>query len=169
MTLSYRMKALRAVATTITYIGRPCKSGHSGERYFANQTCVECAAVQAAKFEQKRRQKLQGDPELRARRQAQKNEVSSRWRKTHRAEKSSEWAAWRAKKIQRTPAWANLQDIKDIYTAAAVVSRLTGISRHVDHIYPLNGRQVSGLHVVDNLQILRKCDNLSKGARCSVN
>jgi hypothetical protein len=56
----------------------------------------------------------------------------------------------------QTPLWADLDKIKDIY-----LNRPEGY--HVDHIIPLNGVNVSGLHVENNLQYLTEADNLSKG------
>lgn len=57
---------------------------------------------------------------------------------------------------QRTPKWANLDKIREIYK-----NRPEG--HHVDHIIPLNGKNVCGLHVETNLQYLKATENLSKG------
>ena len=61
----------------------------------------------------------------------------------------------RADRIQRTPAWADLDKIKEIYK-----NRPDG--HHVDHIVPLVGKNVSGLHVHYNLQYLTAEENLRK-------
>lgn len=58
-------------------------------------------------------------------------------------------------KIQRTPSWANLDDIRQFY-----INCPDGY--HVDHIIPLRGEYVSGLHVLDNLQYLPATENLRK-------
>lgn len=64
-------------------------------------------------------------------------------------------SARRAAKLQRTPKWADLDAIADFY-----VSRPEGY--HVDHIIPLQGEKVSGLHVLENLQYLPAVENVRK-------
>lgn len=54
-----------------------------------------------------------------------------------------------------TPNWANLEKIKEIY-------RDVPKGMHVDHIVPLNGNLVCGLHVENNLQYLSIEENLKK-------
>ena len=68
----------------------------------------------------------------------------------------------RAAKLQRTPEWACLDSIKEFYTCAKDLQELTGIEFQVDHIVPLQGELVSGLHVETNLQILTASENSSK-------
>jgi hypothetical protein len=61
----------------------------------------------------------------------------------------------KATKLQRTPSWANLAAIRLIYETCP-------IGHHVDHIVPLQGKNVSGLHVEWNLQHLPAEENLRK-------
>jgi len=66
-------------------------------------------------------------------------------------------SALRRKEVKiRTPKWANLEKIKQFY-----LERKKGY--HVDHIVPLQGKNVSGLHVENNLQYLTAKQNISKG------
>lgn len=67
-----------------------------------------------------------------------------------------------AAKLQRTPSWANEQLIAAYYKEAKRLEELTGIEFHVDHIIPLQGELVSGLHVETNLQLLPAHENIGK-------
>ena len=71
----------------------------------------------------------------------------------------------RAAKKHRTPSWLTLDQlwmIEQAYELAALRSKATGFAWHVDHICPLQGKDVSGLHVPWNLQVIPWRDNLSK-------
>ena len=68
----------------------------------------------------------------------------------------------RSRKNQATPSWANLGAIKDIYKQREQISLETNIIHHVDHIIPLKGELVCGLHVEYNLRIIPAVENLSK-------
>lgn len=71
----------------------------------------------------------------------------------------------RAAKLRATVAWADIDAIKRIYLMAEKTSRETGIQHHVDHVIPLRGRNVSGLHVEYNLQIIPATQNRRKANR----
>jgi hypothetical protein len=63
---------------------------------------------------------------------------------------------------QRTPEWADLNKISQFYLEAKKLTELTGIQFHVDHVIPMQGKLVSGLHVHTNLQVIPAYQNLSK-------
>jgi hypothetical protein len=88
------------------------------------------------------------------------------WRRKNRAKYNLSRARRKAAKIQRTPSWLTSDDyaaIELIYDQAAKMSAEYGESYHVDHIIPLRGKLVSGLHVPINLQILSAHENIKKG------
>lgn len=68
-------------------------------------------------------------------------------------------------KLNAIPAWADASAIKAIYRKVAKTTRDTGITHHVDHIIPLLGKTVCGLHVENNLQIITATENRKKGNR----
>lgn len=61
----------------------------------------------------------------------------------------------RAMLINRTPVWANTKAINEFYLKCP-------IGYEVDHTIPLNGKEVSGLHVLENLQYLTPEENRKK-------
>lgn len=71
----------------------------------------------------------------------------------------------RALKLKATPKWLTEQDLKQIeelYEIAQAFKLYTGQEYHVDHIVPLKGENVCGLHVPWNLQILEASENIRK-------
>ena len=68
----------------------------------------------------------------------------------------------RASKLNATPKWSEDDKIKIVYEKAKWLESLTGLKYHVDHIIPLKGKNVCGLHVWANLQILEVSVNLKK-------
>jgi len=80
----------------------------------------------------------------------------SEWAKSNGARRSEITAKRRSARLLRTVAWADHDAIKSIYEKAA------SLGLHVDHIIPLQGGIVSGLHVEYNLQLLTPQDNKRK-------
>lgn len=68
---------------------------------------------------------------------------------------------YKSSKIQRTVPWSELLEIRSFYNKCPS-------GYHVDHIVPLNGKLVSGLHVLSNLQYLPAAENCSKNNTYSV-
>lgn len=60
-----------------------------------------------------------------------------------------------------TPAWADLPAIRQFYVNCPK-------GYHVDHVLPLRGKEVSGLHVLGNLQYLPATENLKKGNKVAI-
>lgn len=86
--------------------------------------------------------------------------------RTYRQNNKAKVAAWRAKshasKLNALPGWADLKAIQLEYELAAWCTKVTGEVYHVDHIVPLRGKDVCGLHVHTNLQVILGNENCSK-------
>lgn len=71
-------------------------------------------------------------------------------------EKNQRYSNKRRAAIERqTPKWAQVCDIFNFYDSCPE-------GHHVDHVIPIQGKTVSGLHVLNNLQYLPVKANLSK-------
>jgi hypothetical protein len=159
------------------FTGEPCKNKHIEQRLVSSGGCMECARLQTAKNRanettHKRALRLQKSVDRAAQWRIANPDhentkiVKRRWASEHPEKKNADTAKRRAAKLQRTPLWLTLTHHKQIdrfYWEAAEVSKIVGEFYHVDHIVPLQGKTVSGLHVPWNLQILPAKENLSKG------
>lgn len=86
--------------------------------------------------------------------------------KVNRGKRNAIEAKRNAEKIKRTPDWLSkehLAEIEYFYWLARDLYRTTGEKYHVDHIVPLQGEEISGLHVPWNLQVLPADLNIAKG------
>lgn len=172
-----------AVGASHYFTGQPCANGHVDKRRATDRKCAACNRMRAANLrkaaptlvaERNRTAYLAKQAERQARQRewnAANAERAAGYAANYRARKPDVARAWRQKnkqrvvlyttrrraaKLQRTPAWADTAAIDAFYLACPE-------GHHVDHIVPLRGRLVSGLHVLNNLQYLPNAENLSKG------
>ncbi len=101
-------------------------------------------------------------------RKAHKEELAfynSTWAKDNAGKRAATSSRYHASKLQAIPKWTTEDDlwlIEECYTLAKLRSDLTGIKWHVDHIIPLQGIDVCGLHTILNLRVIPATENLSK-------
>lgn len=95
-----------------------------------------------------------------------RNLYSKEWRQQNLAAMNALKAKRRGDILQRTPPWLNKDHkwmIREAYILAKLRGKLTGLRYHVDHVVPLRGKRVSGLHVPWNLQVIPAQENMVKG------
>ena len=126
------------------------------QREYARKRYREDPEFRDKQLERKRNRRE--DPEHRE----QRREYMREYVKNNRAKFAAKNAKRHAAKIQRTPAWADLDMIAVFYATAREMTEETGVPHEVDHVVPMQGKNVSGLHVATNLQILSASENRSK-------
>ena len=154
------------------FTGKPCKKGHVDERTSVKGMCCQCQRDTAAAcwrsgsswVQQDKSRSTEAVRKWTANHTAQKAKKNQDWRTSNRSEVNAHSAKRRAAKLQRTPLWADKEQIGMWYSVAEVLSR-GGVSFHVDHVLPLQGKVVCGFHSHDNLQVLPWFENLRKSAK----
>lgn len=158
---------------------KPCKRGHWSLRVTGSGSCIECRkdlernryyanpdkskvathrkyyANQEKIVEKARIFRATESSEKRAARLEQAKLKARVWRANNVKHHLALTTAHKKAIKQRTPAWANLQKIVEFYKNCPE-------GYQVDHIIPLRGKKVSGLHVVENLQYLTAKENRNK-------
>lgn len=176
----------KATGATHYFTGEPCKHGHIAPRK-TKGACVECLKVEWEKGNQTRaeyfRQYNQSEAGQKAKReyyernkeavvaraQARPDGDKRRYKNNHKVanpDMYKELVSLRRRRFrQATPNWLTATQRMEIrlkYRLAIELSRATGIRHAVDHIIPLQGEEVCGLHVPWNLQVIPQTENLKK-------
>jgi len=97
------------------------------------------------------------------------NAINRKWDLNNKPVKAALEGKRRAMQLQRTPKWdpdAHLIVAK--YQLAAMLTQASGIPHHVDHIIPLQGKNVSGLHTFSNLRVIPGEENVKKSNKYPV-
>lgn len=106
--------------------------------------------------------------EYRIKNRDKKRVADKLWRQSNKDKRRASEALREARKLKATPPWLSknhLEEIKFIYAQARDCQVVTGEIYHVDHIVPLQGKNVCGLHVPWNLQVLPAEVNIRKNNR----
>ncbi len=180
LTPSSRSEAL-ATGARRYFTGKPCKHGHVAER-FAYGVCVECdkawnkrrnQLVKGTLKEKERcrlkaaKQRAENPEKLNERTRAWRAKnpnAGSDYRRAHLARYAAHAMSRYAGLKTATPPWSEKVCILAVYNIAARL-RSVGVDVQVDHIVPLKGKIVSGLHVRDNLRIAPSVENQRKNNR----
>lgn len=176
----------KATGAKYYFTGEPCKHGHIAARK-TKGACVDCMKLEWAEGAVKRADYFKeynkseagqaakktyydANTELvklraMARPKSQRAQYTKTWKEKNPLLVKADNKHRRTKHKQATPKWltdAERAQIRQIYIDAMTVTRITGVKWVVDHIYPLRGETVSGLHVPWNLVPMTRAANLIK-------
>lgn len=164
------------------YTGLPCSNGHYDERYVVNRGCVVCLHEEQNTDHGKQRyrkwynenidEKLEKCREYSRKNYTKKKEYVKQWKKENK-DKISVYSlranSRRLVNIEKSRHFVDNEFFElftfEIEDKRKQLEELTGVRWDVDHIVPLKGTTVSGLHVPWNMQLLSKIENLRKGNR----
>ncbi len=135
-----------------------CKEKRPPSGFYAgNSHCKSCVKERTGQWQRDNPELVSEYQRARHKRDREsRNAYSRAYAKADPNRHCAKEARRRAAKTQRFPAWADREAIDAIYASCPP-------GHHVDHIIPLRGELVSGLHVANNLQHLPADENHAKG------
>ena len=181
-------KEAQETKATHYFTGLPCKHGHVALRK-TKGTCMDCLKIEWEETNAKRALLPKSEASKKAGKKYYENnkevvklralsrtpEDIIKYRKTWKAANPELVIAnskhRRTKHKQATPKWLTQEhktEIKQFYLDAMLVSKVTGVPYAVDHIVPLRGELVSGLHVPWNLAVITREENSKKSNKINL-
>jgi 5-methylcytosine-specific restriction endonuclease McrA len=144
------------------FTGLFCKQGHISKRWVATGNCAECQQKRTKNWTDKNPERVKAylnSDEM----QVKRKEYAKNFYQANRDYYIAKDAKRRATKLQATTKWGQ-EGVRAFYKKAKELQAMNlGTKYHVDHIVPLVGNNVCGLHNQFNLQILTASENWHKG------
>jgi hypothetical protein len=158
---------------------KPCRSANTLKNHYANHEAKKAQFKAAhakrkaenpnlaAELYAKHREKDLERSKLAYQANAEDRKAKQRlWSKTNRGTANALAKRYKLKKVNATPKWlseSQLLNIKCKYQLAAMLNVHGVEAWHVDHIVPIRGKDVCGLHVPWNLRVIPAKENMTKG------
>jgi len=146
---------------TVYFTGKPCANGHVDYRRVSCGSCVVCKS-EYHKTDERRAIGREKAREYRNKFPDAERAKAKRWRQKNKPSLAAKTQRRRCAQINATPAWADHDKILTKYCERDAMSRITGLKHDVDHRIPLQGKNVCGLHIAENLRVILTKDNQSK-------
>lgn len=155
--------------------GKPCKRGHICERWTKSGDCVECSKARYTErpesFARASKKWREKNAEWTAQNRQRINENSETYRRNNLALYAMYRSKRRAQEKRSTPPWFSDFDrrvIADAFLLARQREIETGEKWEVDHTIPLAGKDVCGLHIASNIQVIPRSVNRRKSNRFKI-
>lgn len=149
--------------------GIACVKGHVAERRALTGECLACRSARLVVWRKRNPAKVKQHNATQYKNHTQKiKDHVRKWEKSNPVKILAHTRQQQTKRLMRYPKWLSTDDcwmIEQAYELAASRTKMFGFSWHVDHIIPLQGKTVSGLHVPTNLQVIPGVENIRKGNR----
>lgn len=157
------------LSLTRYFTGKPCKRGHITERTYPKSECVQCRKEYMLAYYEENKEEIEKYKEEWRLAHPEKVKTYVKTTKSNCKGRVNHDTRMRQLKLRNaTPPWADTKEIRKLYEKAVELSRTTGVPHDVDHIEPICGKDVSGLHVHFNLQVIPSRLNQIKGNRRGV-